>query len=203
MKTHRRKRARYVLKKQRRKHKRKHPKHWLPTYSMRPSGPLLPNPDPNGSGDPMVQGVFGQAQAERLLWRAGFGPRPGDVDRFAQMGLDAAVNELLSPPAEQLSGPAPVDEDGNPLAPEDLWGHAHCWWLDRMVRSNQPLVERLTLVFHDWFATSNDKVGSWKLMLDQNALLRSHALGSFRDLLLDITHDPAMLLWLDGIVNTK
>jgi uncharacterized protein (DUF1800 family) len=40
-------------------------------------------------------------------------------------------------------------------------------------------------------------------MLDQNALLRSHALGSFRQLLLDITHDPAMLLWLDGIDNTK
>ena len=119
------------------------------------------------------------------------------------MGLDAAVNELLSPPAAQLIGPAPVDDDGNPLAPEDLWGHAHCWWLDRMVRSNQPLVERLTLVFHDWFATSNDKVGSWKFMLDQNGLLRSHALGSFRDLLLDITHDPAMLLWLDGIENTK
>jgi hypothetical protein len=203
MKTHRRGRARYVLKKHRKKRKRRHGKHWLPTYSMRPGGPLLPNPNPDGGGDPMVQGVFGQAQAERLLWRAGFGPRPGDVERFAQMGLDAAVNELLNPPAEQLIGPAPVDDDGNPLAPEDLWGHAHCWWLDRMVRSNQPLVERLTLVFHDWFATSNDKVGSWKFMLDQNALLRSHALGSFRDLLLDITHDPAMLLWLDGIDNSK
>ena len=82
---------------------------------MRPSGPLLPDPNPNGGGDPMVQGVFGQAQAERLLWRAGFGPRPGDVDRFAQMGLDAAVDELVNPPAEQLNGPAPVDDDGNPL----------------------------------------------------------------------------------------
>src|SRR4051812_9497251 len=203
MKTQKRTRARWVLKKHRRKRKRRHPKNWLPTYSMRPTGPLLPNPNPDGGGDPMVQGVFGQAQAERLLWRAGFGPRPGDVDRFVQMGLDAAVDELVSPPAEQLNGPAPVDDDGNPLAPEDLWGHAHCWWLDRMVRSNQQLVERMTLIFHDWFATSNDKVGDWELMLGQNALLRSRALGSFRDLLLDITHDPAMLLWLDGVENTK
>jgi hypothetical protein len=203
METHTRKRARWVLAKHRKRRKRRHPKHWLPTYSMRPTGPLLPNPNPDGGGDPMVQGVFGRAQAERLLWRAGFGPRPGDADRLAQMGLDAAVEELVSPPSEQLNGPAPVDDDGNPLAPEDLWGHAHCWWLDRMVRSNQPLVERMTLVLHDWFATSNDKVGDWKLMLDQNALLRSRALGSFRDLLLDITHDPAMLLWLDGIDNTK
>jgi uncharacterized protein (DUF1800 family) len=203
MKTHRRKRARWVLTKHRKKRRRRHGKHWLPTYSMRPSGPLLPNPDPDGGGDPMAQGPFGPAQAERLLWRAGFGPKPGDVDRFAQMGLEAAVNELIDPPAAQLVGPAPHTDEGDPLAPEDLWGHAHCWWLDRMVRSNQPLVERMTLVFHDWFATSNDKVGDWKLMLGQNELLRGHALGSFRDLLLDITHDPAMLLWLDGIENTK
>jgi uncharacterized protein (DUF1800 family) len=72
-----------------------------------------------------------------------------------------------------------------------------------MVRSNQPLVERMTLIFHDWFATSNDTVNDWSLMLGQNALLRSRALGSFRDLLLDITHDPAMLIWLNGIDNTK
>jgi uncharacterized protein (DUF1800 family) len=72
-----------------------------------------------------------------------------------------------------------------------------------MVRTNQPLVERMTLVWHDWFATSNQGVGSQRLMLDQNALLRKHALGSFRDLVHDITSDPAMLQWLNGNKNTK
>ena len=56
--------------------------------------------------------------------------------------------------------------------PEDAWGHDHLWWLDRMVRSDQPLVERMTLIWHDWFATSNDGVGQQQLMLDQNELFR-------------------------------
>ena len=50
-----------------------------------------------------------------------------------------------------------------------------------MVRTSRPLVERMTLVWHDWFATSNDGVGSQQLMLQQNELFRRHALGSFRD----------------------
>ena len=72
-----------------------------------------------------------------------------------------------------------------------------------MVRSNQPLVERMTLIWHDWFATSNAGVGSQKWMLNQNALLRKHALGSFETLLLNVTKDPAMLLWLNGTQNSK
>ena len=72
-----------------------------------------------------------------------------------------------------------------------------------MVRTSRPLVERMTLVWHDWFATSNGQVGSQRLMLKQNALFRRRALGSFRDLLLDVTHDPAMLIFLSGVENTK
>jgi hypothetical protein len=92
MKTVRHRRARWVLKKHKHKRRRRHGKHWLPTYSMRPSGPLLPNPNPNGGGNPMVEGDWGPLHAERLLWRAGFGPKPGDVDRFTQLGLEAAVD---------------------------------------------------------------------------------------------------------------
>ena len=84
-------------------------------------------------------------------------------------------------------GKAPTDGDGAPLAPRDAWGHDHLWWLDRMVRSNQQLVERMTLVWHDWFATSNDGVGSQKWMLNQNGFLRAHGLGSFETLLIGLT----------------
>jgi uncharacterized protein (DUF1800 family) len=72
-----------------------------------------------------------------------------------------------------------------------------------MVRGNQPLIERMTLIWHDWFATSNQKVASQSLMLGQNQLLRDGALGSFSDLLVNVTKDPAMLLWLDGVKNTN
>ena len=148
-------------------------------------------------------GRFGVPEAERLLWRAGFGPRRGEAAALARLGLRDAVRSLTRPGAEKLVGRAPHDEKGRRLAPADAWGHDHLWWLDRMVRTTTPLVERMTLVWHDWFATSNGGVGSQALMLRQNRLFRRHALGSFSQLLLDVTHDPAMLLWLNGVENTK
>ena len=151
----------------------------------------------------VYQGEFGIAQAERLLWRAGFGPRPGEATALVAKGFDGAVASLVNPGPEKLVGPPPRNAKGHPLAPLSAWGEDHCWWLDRMVRTSRPLVERMTLVWHDWFATSNSGVSSQRLMLDQNRLLRSHALGSFEKLLLDVTRDPAMLLWLNGIDNRK
>jgi uncharacterized protein (DUF1800 family) len=150
---------------------------------------------------PVYAKPFGPQQAERLLWRAGFGPAPGEAEEVAQKGLRSAVLSLTRPPAEQLTGPAPTDR-GAPIAPYDAFGHDHLWWLDRMVRTNRPLVERMTLLWHDWFATSNLGVGSQRLMLNQNQTLRAGALGSFGDLLLAVTRDPAMLLWLSGVKNT-
>src|SRR5581483_2111825 len=77
------------------------------------------------------------------------------------------------------------------------------WWLDKMVRTSRPLVERMALVWHDWFATSNAGVGDQKLMLRQNELFRKHGLGSFDRLLQKVTVNPAMLVWLNGTDNTK
>ena len=153
------------------------------------------------AGIPTYGGTFGAAEAERLLWRAGFGPRPGEAAEFAKGGLDAAVRWLVNPPSLQLTGPEPHDDDGLPIAPYDAWSHDHLWWLDRMVRTNQPLVERMTLVWHDWFATGD--VGPPSLNLSQNELFRKHALGSFKTLLLRVTRDPAMLIWLSGTENTR
>jgi uncharacterized protein (DUF1800 family) len=151
----------------------------------------------------VYKGPFGHAQAERLLWRAGFGPRKGEVEALARLGLDGAVRSLTRPGPEKLVGPAPGDDKGRRIAPHDAWGHDHLWWLDRMARTSRPLLERMTLVWHDWFATSVDGVGSQKLMLDQNRLLRRLALGSFATMLRQITKDPAMLLWLSGTENSK
>ncbi len=145
------------------------------------------------------KGAFGEEQAARLLWRAGFGPAPGQAAQLAKLGLHGAVRSLTRPASTRLVGPAPHDGSG-PLAPRDAWGHDHLWWLDRMVRTQAPLVERMTLVWHDWFATSKSSVPQG-LMLRQNALLRRHALGNFERLTLDVTKDPAMLLWLNGTSN--
>jgi uncharacterized protein (DUF1800 family) len=152
---------------------------------------------------PVYRGSFGTAQAERLLWRAGFGPRPGEAKKLAKKGLTGAVQSLTRPGPERLRGPAPRDDDGRPLTPLDVYGHETLWWMDKMVRTNRPLIERMTLVWHDWFATSDDEIGSSRLMIKQNNLFRRRALGSFDKLLLDVTRDPAMLVFLSGSRNTK
>jgi uncharacterized protein (DUF1800 family) len=61
----------------------------------------------------------------------------------------------------------------------------------------------MTLIWHDWFATSNLGVASQRLMLDQIDMFRANAFGSFKDLLLDVTQNPAMLVWLNGNQNVK
>jgi hypothetical protein len=100
-------------------------------------------------GVPSYRGAFGEEQAARLLWRAGFGPRPGQAAELARLGLHGAVKSLTRPKSKALVGPRPTDGKGGGLAPKDAWGHDHLWWLDKMVRTQAPLVERMTLVWHD------------------------------------------------------
>jgi hypothetical protein len=172
-----------------------------------PPAPPLPSSQPavGISGLPVYAGPFGPRQAERLLWRAGFGPAPGQAEALAALGLRGAVGALTRPlTAEQLIGPEPRGAGGVPIDPFVGDGHDHLWWLDRMVRTNRPFVERSTLVWHDWFATSNaGPVNSRRLMLEQNDLFRSAGRGSFHELLEKVTCNGAMLKWLNGWVNKK
>lgn len=162
--------------------------------------PPVADPRPPGA----FQGGFGLPQAVRLLQRAGFGPAPGQAEHLVSLGLTGAVQSLTRPSGQAvLSGPPPRDDEGNPLAPADAWGHDHLWWLDRMVRTNQPLVERMALVLHDWFATSNANVSRTQQVIDQSNLFRGRCFGSFLDLFKAVTIDPAMLQWLNGNENNK
>ncbi len=171
-----------------------------------PAPPAIPvKPPPPSSAPVQAQAApLTLAQTRRMLWRAGFGPLPGQAEAVAGQPIERIVHELTRPAGPAvLTGPEPTDDEGNALAPADQWGQDHCWWLDRMVRSDQQLVERMTFIWHDWFANSNEKVGSQQRMLDQNQLLRENALGSFHDLFLAVTANPAMLVFLDGIYNDK
>ncbi|HTW12255.1 MAG TPA: DUF1800 family protein [Solirubrobacteraceae bacterium] len=151
----------------------------------------------------VYRGPFTEEAATRLLWRAGFGPRPGDAERYAKLGMEAAVASLTRPRGQaKLIGPEPHGDHRRPLDPDNVWGDDQLWWLDRMVRSNQQLVERMTLVWHSWFATS-EQASNARLMINQNWTMRRNALGNFHQLLLDVTVDPAMLLWLNGNTNEK
>ena len=176
-----------------------------PVETQPPAPPPLPASEQAAGipGVPVYAGPFGRREAERLLWRAGFGPAPGQAEALAALGLRGAVGALTRPVgAEQLAGPEPRGRGDGPLDPLTGDGDDHLWWLDRMVRSNRPFIERMTLVWHDWFATSNaGAVNSRRLMLEQNEMFRTAGLGSFHELLLKVTSDGAMLKWLNGWVN--
>ena len=77
------------------------------------------------------------------------------------------------------------------------------WWGERMLTTTRPLEEKLTLFWHGHFATGSGKVRDTRMMLRQNDMLREHADGTFRDLLLGILKDPAMLVYLDNGENRK
>jgi hypothetical protein len=169
--------------------------------------PVIPTPPPGSTlNSPIATygGTFGRRQAERLLWRAGFGPAPGQAEALAALGLEQAILSLTRPTGDPVyAGPAPQHDDGDPLDPVSRVGDDHLWWFDLMVRTNQPLTERMALIWHDWFATSFDGVNSQTRMLEQNQLFREAGLGSFHDLARAVTQNPAMLIWLDGRVNWK
>jgi uncharacterized protein (DUF1800 family) len=183
------------------------PRQPTPVVPIAPVPPApKPPPPPVTVGSPIAKygGPFGIAQAERLLWRAGFGPSPGHAAALASMGMQKAVASLTQPSgAPTLTGAEPHDAAGHPLSPADAWGDDHLWFLDRMVRTNQPLIERMTLIWHDWFATSNSAFSQQQLMLDQNELFRRSALGSFEQLVKDVTQNPAMILFLNLDDNTR
>ena len=77
------------------------------------------------------------------------------------------------------------------------------WWANRMLRSGHPLQEKMALFWHGHFATNEDKVRDYRKMLKQLRLFQSAGLGNFRELLIAVAQDPAMLMFLDAGVNTK
>jgi uncharacterized protein (DUF1800 family) len=136
---------------------------------------------------------WSEQHVRRLFWRAGFGATPEEARRWAAAGQDATVKWLVNRAGgPQLVGPAP-SVDGKPLDPVNEWGHDVLWWLDRMVRTQRPLEEKMTLFWHDHFAT-RDQETPW--MLRQNRMLRRCCLSDFDTLLAKVTTDPAMQVFL-------
>ncbi len=131
-----------------------------------------------------------------LLRRAGFAATPEDFALYEPLGFEGAVDRLLHPGnVEEPDHDAAWDVLGIELmSPASLTAR----WLPRMLTTNRPLVEKLTLFWHGHFATSVEKVKSATLMWKQNELFRQHGLGTFPDLVLAVSQDPAMLIWLDN-----
>ena len=138
--------------------------------------------------------------------RAAFAAPWGDLQRDLADGPQAAVDRLLK-------GRAPEDtsEDfekmartiGDAAMASGSPGRLKAWWLYRMLMSPEPLGERLTLMWHNHFATSNRKVKDLVRMREQNERFRKHARAPFGELLDAVVKHPAMLVWLDADSNRK
>jgi uncharacterized protein (DUF1800 family) len=159
---------------------------------------------------------LGYDGARHLLNRTGFGATDAEVRQFAPLERRQAVDRLLAGTRREASLPPPafVDAPFEPyyriremseadrmaanrrLVEEGL--ELRAWWFREMLRTPSPLTERMTLFWHNHFATSQQKVRLGSLMYRQNALLRREALGNFGTLLRGIAKDPAMLVYLDN-----
>jgi uncharacterized protein (DUF1800 family) len=144
--------------------------------------------------------------AGHLFRRAAFGATWQELQDAVGEGPEETLNRLLA----GREGQADFNRAMDDLAPtmvryrpdnesEELQG----WWLYRMMSTPHPLLERMTLFWHNHFATSIAKVRQVPLMKEQNLLLRKHALGKFRPFVLEMSKDPAMLVWLDSNSNVR
>jgi uncharacterized protein (DUF1800 family) len=165
-----------------------------PQVGYRPPGTL-----DAGSALQRYRGPFGKRHAAHLARRAGFGATPAEVDALVARGLDGALDAYLHPAEAEAALPeypdAAVLYDN-----KKKYQATKLWYLERMLRTKHPLAEKMTLFWHGHFATSMAKVPP-QLMVQQIDLFRARALGNFRALLLAVSQDPAMLIWLDNRFN--
>ena len=153
----------------------------------------------------------------RLLRRTGFGATGPQIDAVAKQDWSAYLDAVLSldPDADpgalatpRPTAPTPTDpvdaRQQTALRPQLFQGMKDLttWWLRRMATVNEPIHEKLTLLWHNHFATSALKVPVTEWMGLQNQKLRTLKLGDFRTLASAMLTDAATLYWLDGVGNS-
>ena len=143
------------------------------------------------------------ALMSHLMRRAGFGAPPGEIERRARVGYEETVEELL-----HFDAAPALDEHALyrylPIAERPYGAIQNQFvWLYRMVNTTRPLQEKIALFWHHVFATAHSKVMGPVANGDQVQMFREHGLGNFRDLLVRLAKDPAMIVWLDNQENHK
>ena len=135
--------------------------------------------------------------------RAGLGADWTHLQRDLERGPRAAIQGMLDGGTGDPQSNALAERLFLAAARSGSIDRLQAAWVFRMLYSAHPLRERMTLMWHNHFATSYIKVGDLLAMREQNRILRAHALGPFGDLLRGIVRDPAMLLWLDAPANRR
>ena len=167
-------------------------------------------------------GPMGYDDARHLLARTGFGPSEVEVRQYAALTREQAVNLILRDVrAEAVTAPPAFVADKGPLHAPNAQNatteerrafqqqqvrqglELRAWWMQEMLTTPSPLTERMTLFWHNHFVSSQQKVRFARLMYQQNATFRAHALGNFATLLRSASKEPAMLIYLDTAQSRK
>ncbi len=144
--------------------------------------------------------------AAKLFRRFTFGVSPRQLRALEGARVSQALDAIFEPPPRSHSGWKThrrlVTHGDKAARRGDLEGMQSAWVV-RCLASPFPLAERLTLFWHDHFATAASKVTDLPAMQRQNRLFLSAGLGRFPDLLGAVARDGAMLIWLDGVTSSK
>lgn len=184
----------------------------------------LYNPPPLTGLNPYT-GPFTQTELQHLLKRTLFGASKSDLDYFAGKALPVVLSELLNPAA--VIPPPPIKEyttsttattPDTAIAVGSTWvgdlnndgtvqsqrrASFKKWWMGLMINQDRSVLEKMTLFWHNHFATETNDVSNAQYVYRHHQLLRSNALGNFKTLTRAVTVDSAMLVYLNGQLNTR
>lgn len=137
-----------------------------------------------------------------LMRRAGFSATRDELEAYVAKGYEATVEELLHPGDSNIQRDI---VDRYYIEIEDLRQatSAGGWWLYRMINTANPLEEKMALFWHGLFATAYEKIMNGRAASSQIEMFRRHSLGDLRTMLLELSRDPAMIIWLDNDTNHK
>ena len=133
--------------------------------------------------------------------RAGFGADPAELDEYETIGYETLVERFLNPESARR-----VPDDLIFRRHVDLHamqGHNAAYWAYRLISTDCPLEEKAALFWHGVFATGENKLNNLGSLTNQIDTFRRHGLGRFDDLLIELSRDPAMIIWLDNHTNHK
>jgi hypothetical protein len=161
--------------------------------------------------EPTDKDPFNQKWAGHLYRRASFGATLTELREAEKRGLPASLDLLIKgePGADELMTTLnEAGERAGKIYRPDFFGRfepydIRGWWLYCILYGRHPLREKMTIFWHNHFATSIAKIKFPRLMAKQNILIRKYALGKFGPFLLDMSKDPAMIAWLDNNSNVK
>ncbi|QDS96534.1 hypothetical protein FF011L_53460 [Roseimaritima multifibrata] len=153
--------------------------------------------------EPTADRPWDRSLVSHLYRRAGFGADLPSIEKAIDRSPADVVNELVASNREQSDFRATADALANATLAGGDPAKLSAAWVYRLLYTPNQVLEKLTLFWHGHFATGAEKVKDARMMWNQNQLLREHALGNFGDLAMKISHDPAMLIYLDSAINRK